>query len=728
MSSFNTFKIHPAIGIARLGNTDDNFYLAPEQPGALPIACDEYGREQKDAQGNPVRISSFKDSNDLSKILKQAARFRVFAYQDEDDQEGKEIVIGGTYNFLYANPIPVNPPSIVQGTVTDIDWTVHVANKKSSWYEFQETDGEEGYAPNHPLRNASVTQPDLRRQLITDPGPVTVNLTNNTGAFAKFGSTAKTQDNSKNKKVAYPQSFPPGDILPNPISSLGKAIVNKQDQHIRLIVLGGYGNSGSVNTPVISSFVNNDGWFDDISDGPVTAVIHFTFVQVTYDGDKKIETTVPGSMPVQVPAWVVVGYPRYIPQMQDMITMDETMFDLFVRKMAYDPQIFGIPPFDKASNSPKTQQEFNIWRNAAKFNSDYYPKFYRDIWPILKRPNEMTTYTMIFDPNDGGDPHNTGTGGNLSQDALSQPPQNGQDPGFKLRQYVLRIMRANGQENQYTVDGNKKTTNKPRLMPMLCGNNPITNTSPQKFLAMRETQLFFLRQWAAGKFVNECMEWDEGNPNCSNPWAVPPATGIGIDRGVLSNALGGAFCPGGEMSWIMQNPAIYSQPYRIKHASYLPGGLTIPAPIAAVDSSAAPNLAQGLEPGDLTKYIGIPWQADFHECTFQDIDVTYEKWNQLYLDSTGDPVEQLVATNIPWWPAHRPMIVFSGPKGSQVFWASGIPDNNAGDLQMVQAWKDLGFIIKDTTADNLYYQIERNNDALGPPVKPGSDHTGTKIS
>ena len=64
MSSFNTFKIHPAIGIARLGNTDDNFYLAPEQPSALPIACDENGKEQKDAQGNPVRISSFKDSGD----------------------------------------------------------------------------------------------------------------------------------------------------------------------------------------------------------------------------------------------------------------------------------------------------------------------------------------------------------------------------------------------------------------------------------------------------------------------------------------------------------------------------------------------------------------------------------------------------------------------------------------------------------------------------------------
>ena len=724
-NSSTNFKIHPGIGIARLGNTADNFYLAPEQPGALPIACDEFGRELINANGKLKRVSSFKDSGDLSKILKQAARFKIFAYDDKHP-EGKEVEVGGQYNFIIQSD--VTAPQIVEGKVTDIDWTVHLANKKSSWYKFQETDGQAGYRPDHPLRNPEITQPDLRRQLITDPGPVTVNLKNNSGAFAKYGTAGKSGDNSKNNKVIYPQTFPPDDIKPNPIESLGSLMVNKQDNNIRLIVLGGDGNSGSTKTPVITSFVNNDGWFDDISDGPVTAIIHFSYKVITYDGDKKKETKANGISAVQVPAWVVVGYPRYIPEMQDMITMDETMFDLFVRKHAYKPQLFGIPPFDIASNSPKTKEEMNIWRNAAKYNPDYYPKFYRDIWPILKRPNEMTSFTMVFDQNDGGDPHNTGTGGNLSQDALSIPPKNGEDPNFKLRQFVLRIMRRTGQENQYTVDGNKKTPNKPRLMPMLCGNNPISNTAPQKFLEMRETQLFFLRQWAAGKFVNECLEWDVENPKCSNPWSQPPTTGIGIDRGVLSNVLGGAFCPGGEMSWIMENPAIYSEPYRIKHTSYEPGGLSIPQPIAASDGSTAPDLSSGLEPGDLTKYIGIPWQADFHECTYQDIDVTYEKWNEIYPGSTGDPVEQLVATNIPWWPAHRPMVVIDD-KGAQVFWASGIPDNNAGDLQMVQAWKDLGFLIADeTNTPRTFSQIEYNEEALGQQVKPGSQKLGTTIS
>jgi hypothetical protein len=717
-TSYTTFKIHPSIGIARLGNSDQ-FYIAPEQPGTLPIACDNTGKETIDENGNPVRVSSFKEDNDLSKIKKQAARFRVFAYDDDKDENGKEIVVGGKYNFIYQTA--VSAPRIVEGTVTDIDWTVHLANKKASWYEFQETNGQHGYAPDHPLRNPEVNQPDLRRQLIIDPGPVTVNLKNNQGAFAKFGSESKKNDNSKNKKVAYPQTFPPADIQPNSIETLGSLMVNEQNKNIRLLVLGGNGNSGSTKTPVIKNFVNNDGWFDDTSDGPVTAKIEYTFINITYDGKKEIKTKTKATMDVQIPAWVVVGYPRYAPEMEDMITMDETMYDLFVRNFAYNPQLFGVPPYDIASNSPKTKEEFDIWKNAARYNPDYYPKFFKDIWPMFRRPYEQTTFSMVFDPSDGGDPHNRGTGGNLSKEALSQPPTNEGDPNFGLRQRVMGIMRKTSQTNDYMVEGNNKSANKPRLMPMLCGNNPLTNTSPDKFLSMRPTQLFFLRQWAAGKFVNECEEWGESNTNCPNPWALPPTTGIEIDRGVLGNAVGGAFCPGAEMTWIMKNPAIYSAPYRIKQASYVPGNLSIPQPIAAIDGSNAPDLQKGLEPGDLTKYIGVPWQADFHECTDQNVNVTYENWNNIYPDSTGDPVQQQVAYNIPWWPAHRPIVVNETLNGSQVYWASGIPDNNAGDLQMVQAWKDLGFLIASgEDNDRQFYQIERNNDALGAPVQPGN--------
>ena len=155
--------------------------------------------------------------------------------------------------------------------------------------------------------------------------------------------------------------------------------------------------------------------------------------------------------------------------------------------------------------------------------------------------------------------------------------------------------------------------------------------------------------------------------------------------------------------------------------------MSLPKPIADIDSSPAPDLAAGMEPGDLTKYIGIPWQADFHECTTQDIDITYDDWNNIELTSTGDPAQQEIAYEIPWWPAHRPMIVNTNvnPKyNAQVFWTSGVPDNNAGDLQMVDAWHDLGFLVKSATANPGFYQQERNDVALGEPVASGSRTLG----
>ncbi|WP_196138413.1 LodA/GoxA family CTQ-dependent oxidase [Aliikangiella sp. G2MR2-5] len=709
----NLFKIHPAIGIARLGNSED-FYLSPEQPGALPIECDSDGVEIRE-KGKPKRIQSFKDESDLSKVKRQAARFRIFVYENESDLVGKEIKIGGVYNMqLVANAATV--VQTVKGTVTDIQWTVHVANKKASWYDFTENSGMHGYASDHPLRNPEVTEPALRRQLIIDPGPQTVSSKN---SCAKF---------SKGQNPGYPQTFPPVNISPNPIDTLGELKTNVQDDHPRLIFLGGNGNSGSSKTPVITSFVNNDGWFDDISDGPVTASIIYNYTQESYDKKgKKVKTVKSGSMDVQIPAWVVVGYPRYVPQMMDMITLDEAMFDLFVRNKAYQPQLFGVPPFEPENNQPKSEQELDLWLNEAHFNPGFYPQFYRDIWPILTRP-DCYRYTYDFDYFGGADPHNRGTGGNLDMNALSKPPSHGDDPNFEHRQFIYNIMRKSGQENLFTAEGAASKSNpnyKPRLMPMLCGNNPITNISPDKFLAMTPTQLFFLKQWADGKFVNECQEWGEGSNNCNDPWANPPVTGEAIDRGVLSNMLGGAFCPGGELSWIMMNPAVYSEPYRVKHAVYQAGLLSLPAPIANLDGSPAPDLAKGMEPGDLTKYIGIPWQADFHECTYQNIDITYDNWNNIELDSTGDPAKQKIAYNIPWWPAHRPIVVYDKSMSSQVYWASGIPPNLSGDLQMVEAWKDLGFLASSGTGiTRSFYQVERNNSALGEPVKPGDRQLG----
>ena len=85
-----TYKIHPAIGIARVGNSPDEFFVGPERIGELP-----------DPPGG------FKDAS--CRVKRQAARFRIFAHHDDDTVEE------------------------ITAASADITWTVHVANKKAGF-------------------------------------------------------------------------------------------------------------------------------------------------------------------------------------------------------------------------------------------------------------------------------------------------------------------------------------------------------------------------------------------------------------------------------------------------------------------------------------------------------------------------------------------------------------------------------------------------------------------
>ena len=706
------FKIHPAIGIARVGDSPDSFYLAPEQAGQLPNELTSDGKERP--------IKKFKDNK--QRVKRQAARFRVYVYDDQFKQ-GKELQIGDTIEV-----VRTKTGQLMTGQVLDILWTVYLANKKSSWYEFQQLDGEHGYSAKHPLRNAEVKGADARQQLIIDPGPQTVSYTNEKQRTAQF---------AKGQNPGYTQSFPP-ELTPFSIETLGELRVIQQEQYNRLLVLGGYGHSGSYKKgfgePVIKHYANNEGWFDDISDGPVMAQIQYKVLKE--DGREPSPATNPiQTVTVEVPAWVVVGYPRYAPQLLDIITMDEVVYDVAVREFGSDPYMYGTPPFsgDQPPPDPADAKALALWREQAQWNPDYYPYFYRDIWPILTRPQNYA-FVMDFDPFTGGDPHDTtsGEGGNFDESVISIPPYEGEDTAERkmrrqARMFVWSVLRKPGLENLWTapVDPNlpktqlnsKLPTNLPVLMPFLCGDNPLSNDVPSKFLRLTDTQLFILHQWAEGKFINEKSE--------DIPITIPEqsnASGADLDRGILSNALGGSFCPGGEATWIMRNPAIYAGPYRIKHSPYFtidalktwqPQPLSLPGDLQTQTDPGSMQI--GLEPGDITKYSAVPWQSDFNECSTQDINITYEKWNVIEPQSVGDPAQQITQMTF-WWPSHRPMEVFN-PNGAQVAWSQGIPQTNAGDLKMVTAWKELGFI-KDnpkwtpTNGEPQYIQVERNEQEL----------------
>src|SRR5262249_31381351 len=153
---------------------------------------------------------------------------------------------------------------------------------KASWFQFQGTTGEGpgGYPPNHPLRNPNITDPvERQNKLVIDPGPRTVN---NAKPAAEF---------SKGTGGGFPETWPV-PLQPQSITTLGGL---KRDGQGRVEVAGGFGISGTTGTLPNSGsldFVNNNDWFDDVSDGPVTARVSLNSGQV---------------IDVQAPAWVIVA-------------------------------------------------------------------------------------------------------------------------------------------------------------------------------------------------------------------------------------------------------------------------------------------------------------------------------------------------------------------------------------------------------------------------------------
>jgi L-lysine 6-oxidase len=594
------YAIGPTIGVARLGNSLDQFYLEPDKIGGLPIACDGQGNVLTQS-GKPASVRQFKDP--LGRVKRQGAYFRVF--QSADDGSSHELTLDSA-------------------EVESMTWTVHLANKKACWYQFSGLEGNLLYGQTNSyaakkvaLRNPDVTDTDARRKLIIDPGPRTVSGRRQHATIDKASSGGYQF-----------ASWPTPVVYGEQIDSLGDALT---DDAGRLIVLGGFGKSGGDTS--ISSFAGANTWHDDISDGPVVCAVKF------HDGT--VST---------LQAWCLVGSPKFAPEVENIVTLDDTMYDTAVRCLGADPAMFA----------------------NGSFNPAYLPNFERDILPILQRPGG---YRWVA---------NT-----PSMNSLSPPPFDPKDKTEAtqaLRGAYLALFRVPSPEHSIGPDANELfTADGFPMMPLNSGSNSVFNQVDliDKFLTLTETQYFFLKQWAAGHFDT----------------APPPATDTvtALTEASVGNCVGGPFCPGIEVTWSTRNPNIYaaSRQLRQRHPMdyYNSHGLS-----PSEDETAT---ALGCEPGDLTKRMAIPWQADFFQCSIQFINFTDPAQNK---SDAGIPTPPTYYAY--WWPPQSPWQVITGdlgidgqalagtPAGFQVMFTRGINTFS----QMIDYWHYMGFLVNHNTS------------------------------
>ena len=314
------YKIHPSIGIARLGDSL-SFFIGPEISGLPPTG---------ELPG--TKVPPYKDGN--NKIKAQATRFRIFEYVDD--------------NGSYAMSREI---SLSEKDVTKLEWTVHLANRKASFFQFEGLKG--GDRPPAGLRNASVT---LRSSLEIDPNVRSISGKNATPVEFSKGTS----------KDPSSELWPSPSPLPE-ITSLGKLIT---DDEGRLIVIGGSGKTVSrPDAPPIQTYANNDGWFDDVSDGPVRAHLEL-------NGN---------SVPVK-PAWVICAPPDFAPHVGNVVTLYDTLFDLAVRELPI-PENEAVYKTGMLKGLADINREF---KKAGKpVLSDYKPDFAAEIQPILRRAYSM---------------------------------------------------------------------------------------------------------------------------------------------------------------------------------------------------------------------------------------------------------------------------------------------------------------------------------------------------
>lgn len=203
--------IHPAIGVARVGNSVTEYYIGPEFENAPPP---EYG-STRDKTGA---------------IKRQAAKFRVYGYNK----------LGYAIKELTSHN-------------AEIEWEVEVANTKSSWYEFNSAMDQSKAIPVK-RRNPDILGQE-RQSLEITPSNKKISGINKGNIYLDDGKFK-----SVNVNLGELKTDSKGRLL-----FLGGHGVAASPSKAPLLIFDEHGNEHNFN--------NSIDWYDDICDGPIRASV-----------------------------------------------------------------------------------------------------------------------------------------------------------------------------------------------------------------------------------------------------------------------------------------------------------------------------------------------------------------------------------------------------------------------------------------------------------------------
>ncbi|MGM0560717.1 MAG: CTQ-dependent glycine oxidase GoxA [Pseudomonadota bacterium] len=451
----------------------------------------------------------------------------------------------------------------------------------------------------------------------------------------------------------------------------------RTDAEGRLLVFPPDGISDSPVDSPITSFADNDGWHDDWCDGPVHAEV----------------TLADGRTLAADPAWIASVGPNFAPEIPPITTLHDVISDLNVAEGWQDPPALPLS-FRK--------HIYPIFRRLALMEWVSQAAFLRQGWLDIGDFSDPAYLERLADPG----------------------PDN---ESFRREVFAKFRDPDNDSETAYKDERLK--------LPFMLGDGINYNGSPLQWFRFPRLQYSCLEHWAAGDFVNdlEDAESDAIDSLDRVPLAQQPAT---LTEAALENCSGGAFHPGVELTYYLRLAPLYAraqdpdaEPFRIALGqrdsllhdigqlltteTVMKGGNDAPAPIG-------PQM-----PGDLTRWMGLPWQCDAFSC--QDV---------LMQDDFPTAV---------WWPALLPVDIL--PEAhyetlmredlppdqrrrfyeSRVSWSRGVAGigyhANAsywdGITNMIALWQRMGFVVKrpgptdperpEAIPQDLFVEVGRDN-------------------
>jgi len=628
-SKIKKVAIYPAIGIARIGNSPDEYCIGPTIPGQPPADPDDF----RDSKG---------------RIKRQGAKFFVYGLDENGD-------ILGEINHSHG---------------AEVAWRVEIANKKAAWYNFDlaldipaaagayDMDGNatpDGLPVLSQRRNQEYRGAD-RKKLMIEPTPQRIAGVNGN----QQGDQYRFDDGEINGKKVY----------------LGEL---RTDELGRLIFLGGLGKSDTFNDKPLTTFANNQGWYDDTSDGPVEATV-----------------TLPDGRVLEAEgAWVITAPPNFAVGVQAFSTGYDLLLNVAAR----------IQPSLK---KPK-------------------PAFYKDIYPILKH---LTINQWV----NAGVAREFGWGSAYDFDnkALIERAADSFKANRLFRQVIFESFRNPDYKTMEAL-----------AWPPLYGDAVTFNvksTDPRNWFAVTELQYVYLEQWAKGNFTVD-------DPPVPKTWDImsPEEQTNGLTEAALEETLGGPFHPGCEFTWPMRNAIVYRDdtPFRIKRRQNAQEdfGIAISPEIALAKGGPL----DGSSPGDITKWMAVPWQSDTSSClsayrafsgeylpTFWPARVPNDVLTREDYETLVDPHASEEKKVAAFSPASRKKWLrgyIYNDKG-QVIGGSSIADRIKGVEKFTREWHEIGIVVQtDLDADpglfpkQVWVETGRRLQDIIPKTSSGEPET-----